>query len=309
MSVLATNAITDASGGNTATINSYTPTESNMAGRNWLINGAFTVSQRGDYSTATVVSNATYYLDRWIAVASVAGTIQRTTNMPTGTYGYSLKMAATASATAQFTSEQRIEVFEWMKGKTVIVSAMVRSNSALCSINMYNNIDGFGTPVNHAGDGTWQRITFTTTIPTGALTDLRVRVGISQSGNTTVVNGDYFEMAEVQLEAGSVATPFEHRLYGQELQLAQRYYWKFDLNGNIIASAMLRPDGVRIFQFQFRQTMRSAPTATYTYDADGSGGTLTTPSITADYFKAGVTATLVGSSDPRLTAFNVSAEL
>jgi hypothetical protein len=39
MSTLATNAITDASGGNTATINSYTPTESNMAGRNRIING------------------------------------------------------------------------------------------------------------------------------------------------------------------------------------------------------------------------------------------------------------------------------
>jgi len=266
MSTLATNAITDASGGNTATINSYTPTVSNMAGRNWLINGAFTVSQRGDYSTATVVSNATYYLDRWIAVTSVAGTIQRTTNMPTGTYGYSLKMAATASATAQLTSEQRIEVFEWMKGKTVIVSAMVRSNSALCSINMYNNIDGFGTPVNHAGDGTWQRITFTTTIPTGALTDLRVRVGLTQGGNTTVVSGDYFEAAEVQLEVGSVAAPFEHRQYGQELALCQRYYQEL--------SAVV---GTSNFQYvsqpAFPVSMRTTPTiGTIVFDT-GTGAT------------------------------------
>jgi len=30
----------------------------------------------------------------------------------------------------------------------------------------------------------------------------------------------------VQLEVGSVATPFEHRSYGEELALCQRYYWR-----------------------------------------------------------------------------------
>jgi hypothetical protein len=64
MSTLATNAITDASGGNTATINSYTPTESNMAGRNRIINGDMRIDQRNAGASVTPAA-ATYTLDRW----------------------------------------------------------------------------------------------------------------------------------------------------------------------------------------------------------------------------------------------------
>jgi hypothetical protein len=35
---------------------------------------------------------------------------------------------------------------------------------------------------------------------------------------------DYFQITGVQLEVGDTATPFEHRSYGQELALCQRYY-------------------------------------------------------------------------------------
>jgi len=35
-------------------------------------------------------------------------------------------------------------------------------------------------------------------------------------------------MAQVQLELGKVATPFEHRSYGEELALCQRYFEEID---------------------------------------------------------------------------------
>jgi hypothetical protein len=50
----------------------------------------------------------------------------------------------------------------------------------------------------------------------------------SATGAVSVIgtNGATWYLTGVQLEVGSTATPFERRMYGQELQLCQRYYEK-----------------------------------------------------------------------------------
>jgi hypothetical protein len=80
----------------------------------------------------------------------------------------------------------------------------------------------------------------------------------SATGAVSVVgtSGATFFITGVQLEAGSVATPFERRPFGTELALCQRYYSMNGLgNGTAISSGAYDTH-------PFPVTMRAAPTIT-----------------------------------------------
>ena len=67
--------------------------------------------------------------------------------------------------------------------------------------------------------------------------------GTAVGGTNQTVEFGTGTVSLVQYEAGSVATPFEHRQYGQELALCQRYYEKsYDIGvvpGSITASGTI----------------------------------------------------------------------
>lgn len=91
----------------------------------------------------------------------------------------------------------------------------------------------------------------------------------SATGATSVVgtNGATFYVTGVQLEVGSNATPFERRLYGQELALCERYY---QLINSVYMTAYLALAAGNNLQITISLpvTMRTAPTAS------GSGWTV-----------------------------------
>ena len=106
------------------------------------------------------------------------------------------------------------------------------------------------------------------------------------TGATSVVgtNGATFYITGVQLEAGTVATPFERRSYGQELALCQRYYEKsFDIdtapaNGSNTTSvatlagvfgACALNGGVASAFIPFKVQKRAAPTITAFGNSNG----------------------------------------
>jgi len=95
---------------------------------------------------------------------------------------------------------------------------------------------------------------------------------ISNSGATLNITG-------VQLEVGDTATPFEHRSYGQELALCQRYFEKnFNVFDAPVAGLALpdRVSGLAFagsaygFNLNFSVTKRSLPTMVY-YRGDTAG--------------------------------------
>jgi len=117
---------------------------------------------------------------------------------------------------------------------------------------------------------------------------------MSATGATSVVgtNGATFYITGVQLEKGSVATSFDYRPYGTELQLCQRYYEKsYDqgtapatntTTGTFNFSGSSEGNGNVIVPIQY-STKRTAPTLTgylsagtagsWNYEKNGGSGT------------------------------------
>jgi len=85
-----------------------------------------------------------------------------------------------------------------------------------------------------------------------------------QTSTWYTTNGATFEITGVQLEVGSVATDFEHRSFGQELALCQRYYFKYvqGSNKNICTGAYFN-SGTLTMSVQFPVEMRAAPSLDY----------------------------------------------
>ena len=82
------------------------------------------------------------------------------------------------------------------------------------------------------------------------------------TGATSVVgtSGATFYITGVQLEVGSVATSFERRSYGQELQLAQRYYYKSIFTSAWFNDCYQAGTSYSGQTIPFPTTMRSYPT-------------------------------------------------
>lgn len=224
--------------------------------KNYLINPCGLVSQRGTYTTATAVTNLTYYLDRWrVDTGAVTATIQQVTaNMPPYSRATtSIKQIATSSSSSAYMGTvQFVEDKNWasLKNRVVSISAWVRSNNNQATISFW---DGISATVSkpHSGNGGWEKLTATGVIAYNATT-LRYGVYITvpdQSLSTTIIStGDYVEFTEAQLEVGPSVTPFEYRPFQYELNLCQRYFAKSTMYGTTPTDGVSDPRGA-IFTF------------------------------------------------------------
>jgi hypothetical protein len=80
--------------------------------------------------------------------------------------------------------------------------------------------------------------------------------------NIGAQTNNYFQITGVQLELGKVATPFEHRSYGEELALCQRYFQQIGSQSNAfpVAYGYLYSGGVRTAAtISLATSMRATP--------------------------------------------------
>ena len=207
-----------------------------LSGRNKIINGDMSIDQRnsGAAQTITAAAAKAYTVDRWYAYCTGANvTGQRVTSGTNGfQYAYQFT-GATSNTGIQF--GQRIEAANSydLAGNTCTLQAQI-SSSTLTSVTWTayyaTTADTFGTIASptrtQIAAGTFT-ITSTQTkystnisIPSAATTGIEIVFSVSALTSGTL------SITGVQLEKGSVATPFKFMNYEDVLRRCQRYYIK-----------------------------------------------------------------------------------
>jgi hypothetical protein len=278
------------------------------AGKNAIQNGDFYINQRN------FTTNSTYRgfgFDRWANEFSGGSCTQTAQTFTPGTApvaGYEFAnflriVTAGQSGTGDYGMlTQRIENVRTYANQTVTMSfwAKAASGTPKISFEFQQNFGSGGSPsaqVNtYAGQATlstsWVRYTITATCPsisgytigtTANTSFLGINFWLSagstfntRSGSIGIQNAT-FDIAGVQLEAGSVATAFQTAtgtLQG-ELAACQRYYqritagqsfYRFSYGGNVSATQAG-------FVVPFRTSMRTIPTFTASGNFDSVEGT------------------------------------
>lgn len=203
MSQLRTNAILDANGGNTATINGIPLRQGVLDPENRIINGAFDFWQRG-----TSFTTAVYGADRWLNSLS-GGTV--TMSRQSFTVGDTLGNNSPTFFLRQSTSgqtlashfaltQQRIEGVRAYAGQTITILGWARRSSGTGNMAI-EMLQGFGTGGSPSADvtGAGQTVTLT-----GSWAPFAVTIAVpSITGKTLGSNGNDYLAANFWTSAGS----------------------------------------------------------------------------------------------------------
>ena len=224
-----------------------------FAAGNVIINGAFDIWQRG--TSFTYAGGAQNYVcDRWQGWATAAGTnlsISRQAGTANLQYAARFQRVSGNTSTASLVFAQTIETANSipLAGQSVTLSffARVGANFSPTPGNFTATIiSGTGTDQNHTAftsattvvasaislTSLWVKYQITGTVAANA-TQLGIRLVMVPTG--TAGANDWFEITGVQLEAGTVATPFKRNAPSLQAELAacQRYFWRANLANGV----------------------------------------------------------------------------
>ncbi|REK64398.1 MAG: hypothetical protein C6P35_12965 [Cohnella sp.] len=271
----------------------------NMA-RQAIINGNFDIWQRGT-SFSAILSDRLYYADRWCsdgfrtAATSISRQTLATGTIPGATYCHRFSTGGAGSGYVNDTYCRTMQLIEHGtrllagSGNKITVSFWARSSIAnkkfgLMLSQEYGSGGSPSTRENIAGryytlTPSWQKFTHTFTLNSlsgktfGTNNDDRlvVQFWYAWGSNHASLLGDTVEeqfraagdidIAQVQVNAGDTALPFQPRSWAEELTLCQRYYETGVLfcSGGHYDSGYTRA----IFTKSFAVPKRTNPTITF----------------------------------------------
>lgn len=304
MSQLNTNAIYDASGGQSAQLYGVSMRYGGTNFVNRIINGDMRIDQRNNGASVTVNDAGPFTLDRWQGIDFTPGafSVQQVTDAPAG-FTNSLKVTTTTAGTPN--ASDVCVVRQGIEGFNIADFAFgsASAQAITLSFRVKSSLTGTfgGSLVNSAGNrsypfsytisaaNTWETKTLTISGDTTGtwLTNNGVGInlyfdigsgtsqkgtagswaGVGYLGATGATNligtlNATWQITGVQLEAGSVATPFERRPYGTELALCQRYLPAFISTGTTssFGTGQAISAGSSLVICNFPVTTRVAPT-------------------------------------------------
>jgi hypothetical protein len=230
--------------------------------RNRIINGDMRIDRRNAGAAVTVSGAASqnFSTDRWIIyVDGGSATGQRVADGPAG-FTNSLRFTVTSTSTGPALVQQRLEGLNaadlawgtpsalpvtlsfWVKASITGTFGISISNwsgtratrTVTYTISAANTWEYKTITIPGSTAGTWAtdntqhaqiRWTLSPTSSPFAPGSWHVgdALGVTGQTNLMATNGATFQITGAQFEAGSVATPFEHRPIGAELLLCQRY--------------------------------------------------------------------------------------
>jgi hypothetical protein len=264
------------------------PTAGSLSNRNKIINGNFDIWQRGTSGTSG------YVADRWnsfetgstVAISRQSFTLGQTDVPNEPTYFIRHVVTSSAGTSNRMLMEQKVEDVRTFAGQTVTLSFWAKADASKnIAVEFVQDFGTGGSPssiVTAIGVTTcalttsWQKFSVTAsitsisgkTLGTDGNSNLRCVFWFDAGSdfnartNSLGQQSGTFDIAQVQLEAGDTATPFEHRSFGQELALCKRYFQKTGPEGNAFkrVNNLTGTSAVLSLSYDFPVEMRITPT-------------------------------------------------
>jgi len=308
--------------------------------KNFVINGNFAIWQRATSQTTNGYDSD----DRWlnnISGTTIVHSRQTATDTERALFSsnfFSRTVVTSVAGVANFSKKsQKIEDITKLAGKTVTLSFWAKADIAKnIALEFYQDFGTGGTPsalVLGIGSQlialttTWAKYSVTVTMPsivgktlgtdglhtTSTVCSFWFDAGSNHDARTASLGqqSGTFDIAEVQIEEGSVATPFEQRLIGLEFNLCSRYYQVLStIHPQVFQDAStLRTRVV----FTYLTRMRDIPTVTTTTptttNCSWSAGLTELLSITDSSFIIYIKATTSGMAGVTISNVYLDAEL